>query len=61
VDEDFSDLFSNRGQPGWSAWRLALICVMQFLEELTDCQAAEAVRGRIDCSRGDKATKKPAE
>jgi transposase len=48
VDEDFADLYDNRGQPGWSAWRLALICVMQFLEDLTDRQAAEAVRGRID-------------
>jgi transposase len=29
-------------------WRLALITVMQFNEELPDRQAADAVRGRID-------------
>ena len=48
LDEDFADLYENRGQPGWSAWRLAMVCVMQFMEDLTDRQAAEAVRGRID-------------
>ena len=47
-DEDFADLYDQRGQPGWSAWRLAMACGMQFLEDLTDRQAAEAVRGRID-------------
>jgi transposase len=30
------------------AFRLALITVLQFLEELPDRQAADAVRGRID-------------
>jgi hypothetical protein len=25
ADEDVADLYDNRGQPGWSAWRLALI------------------------------------
>jgi transposase len=47
-NEDFAELYVHRGQPGWSAWRLALVCVMQFLEDLSDRQAAEAVRGRID-------------
>jgi len=47
-DQDFVDLYPDRGQPGWSAWRLAMVCVMQFMEDLTDRQAAEAVRGRID-------------
>jgi transposase len=47
-NEDFADLYIHRGQPGWSAWRLALVCVMQFVEDLSDRQAAEAVRGRID-------------
>lgn len=31
-----------------SPWRLALIPIMQFAENLTDRQAADAVRGRID-------------
>ena len=48
LDSDFADLYGNRGQPGWSPWRLALVIVMQFMEDLTDRQAAEAVRGRID-------------
>ncbi len=47
-DEDFKDLFSTRGQPAFSPWRLALITVMQFAEGLSDRQTAEAVRSRID-------------
>ncbi len=48
-DGDFQALFpSGQGQPAWSAWRLALITVMQYLEDLSDSQAAQAVRGRID-------------
>jgi transposase len=48
VDEQFEGLFPERGQPGESPWRLALITVMQFAEGLTDRQAADAVRGRLD-------------
>lgn len=48
-DEDFADLYSSQGQPGISAGQLALVSVMQFLEDLPDRQAADAVRGRIDC------------
>jgi transposase len=47
-DEDFLDLFSEKGQPAESAWRLALVMVMQYAEGLTERQAAEAVRTRID-------------
>jgi transposase len=47
-DEDFLDLFSQKGQPAESAWRLALVMVMQYAEGLTDRQAADAVRTRID-------------
>lgn len=47
-DKDFLDLFSEKGQPAESAWRLALVMVMQYAEGLTDRQAAEAVRTRID-------------
>ena len=47
-DEDFAALFPTRGQPAFSPWRLALITVMQFSEGLSDRQAAEAVRARID-------------
>ena len=39
VDEDFANLFSVKGQPAQSPWRLALICVMQYMENLSDRQA----------------------
>jgi transposase len=48
TDEQFASLFSERGQPAFSPWRLALISIMQFAEDLSDRQAANAVRGRID-------------
>ena len=48
IDEDFADLFSVQGQPAQSPWRLALICVMQSRSNLSDRQAADSVRGRID-------------
>jgi transposase len=47
-DADFADLFPKLGQPGLAPWRLALITVLQFRENLPDRQAAEAVRARID-------------
>src|SRR3954470_12583394 len=47
-DEDFRALYPTRGQPGLPPWRLALITVFQFLEHLSDRQAADAVRARID-------------
>jgi transposase len=48
ADSDFTALYSTRGQPAFAPWRLALITVMQFLENLSDRQAADAVRSRID-------------
>jgi transposase len=47
-DVDFSELYPRRGQPAFAPWRLALITVMQFLENLSDRQASESVRSRID-------------
>jgi transposase len=47
-DEDFEMLFPSEGQPAESPWRLALILVLQFAEGLSDRQAADAVRARID-------------
>ena len=47
-DEAFVEVFSNRGQPAECPWRLALVTIMQFAENLTDRQAADAVRSRID-------------
>ena len=48
TDDLFIDLYSEEGQPGWSPWRLALVTVMQFAENLSDRQAADAVRARLD-------------
>jgi transposase len=47
-DEDFAALFPAWGQPGLPPWRLGLVTIMQFRENLADRQAAEAVRARID-------------
>lgn len=47
-DEDFAHLFPRRGQPAMAPWRLALVTIMQFAEGLSDRQAADAVRARID-------------
>jgi transposase len=47
-DEDFVPLYAHTGQPGFTPWRLALVTIMQFRENLADRQAAEAVRARID-------------
>ena len=49
VDNDFAELFpASCGQSAISPAKLALITVMQFAEGLTDRQAADAVRSRID-------------
>ncbi len=47
-DPMFTPLFPRRGQPAEAPWRLALVTVMQYMEGLSDRQAAEAVRERID-------------
>jgi transposase len=47
-DASFRALFAVRGRPAERPWRLALVTVMQFAEGLSDRQAAEAVRARID-------------
>src|SRR4051794_25776698 len=45
-DEQFAALFPD--QPALSPARLALVTVLQFVEGLSDRQAADAVRGRSD-------------
>src|SRR5215510_10597921 len=47
-DADFAALFPAWGSPGLPPWRLALVTLMQFRENLADRQAAEAVRARND-------------
>lgn len=47
-DGHFASAFGVRGRPGYSPGQLALVSVLQFAEGLTDRQAADQVRGRID-------------
>lgn len=47
ADEAFVSAFADRGTPGWSPGRLALVTALQMVENLTDRQAAEAVRDKI--------------
>jgi transposase len=46
-DDDFAALFPLGGQPGLPPWRLALVTILPFRENLADRHAAEAVRARI--------------
>src|SRR5690349_18610356 len=47
-DELFTVVYAVEGQPALHPWQLALVSVMQFMENLSDRQAAQAVRARID-------------
>ena len=48
ADEQFISLFPKNGQPAECPWRLALVTLLQFGENLSDRRAADAVRSRID-------------
>lgn len=48
TDSEFAELFPYRGRPAEAPGTLALVTVIQFAEGLSDRQAGEAVRGRID-------------
>jgi transposase len=48
ADELFTPVYASEGQPALHPWQLALVSVMQFAENLSDRQAADAVRARID-------------
>src|SRR3954451_13201023 len=48
ADADFADLFSKLGRPALPPWRLALVTILQFREDLPDRRGGEAVRARID-------------
>jgi transposase len=48
ADVAFAAAYGVRGAPGISPAQLAMVTVLQFTENLTDRQAADAVRGRLD-------------
>ena len=47
-DAQFAALFARDGQPAAWPWRLALVTLVQFAENLSDRRAADAVRAHID-------------
>ena len=47
-DEAFAPAYGVRGKPGISPAQLAMVTALQFTENLTGRQAADAVRGRLD-------------
>ena len=47
-DADFAAAYPVRGKPGISPAQLAMVTVLQFCENLTDRQAADEARGRVD-------------
>src|SRR5215831_6536381 len=47
ADAEFAEAFGVTGPSGWSPGRLALVTVFQMAENLTDRQAAEAVRDKL--------------
>lgn len=47
-DEAFAEAFPARGRPAISPGALALVSVLQYAEGLTDRQAADQVRARMD-------------
>src|SRR5258708_35853228 len=55
-DDQFADLYPMDGQPAYAPWRLALVSIMQFAENLSDRQAADAAgwtdaTGCVGCHR----------
>ena len=48
TNRQFATLFSHPGRPAEAPAQRALITVRQFAEGLSDAQAADAVRARID-------------
>ncbi|MBC8039527.1 MAG: transposase [Opitutaceae bacterium] len=48
TNAEFATLFKKEGRPAEAPAHLALVTIMQFAEGLSDAQAADAVRSRID-------------
>src|SRR5713226_8525866 len=48
TDKQFVDLYPKGGSFAEAPWRVALVTIMQYMENYTDRQEASAVRTRID-------------
>ncbi|MSP11681.1 MAG: transposase [Chloroflexi bacterium] len=48
TDTDFTQLYAADGAPACSAALLALVTLLQFMEDLSDRATVDAVRGRIE-------------
>ena len=48
TDDLFAGLYVDQGRPVLAPWRLTLVTILQFAEGLSDRQAADSVRSRID-------------
>ena len=48
TENDIADLYPSKGQPACAPWRLALVTILQYRENLSDRAAADAVRARVD-------------
>lgn len=46
TDAEFAEAFEVRGRPGWSPGQLALVTMLQFVENLTDRAAVHRGRRR---------------
>jgi len=47
-NEDFADLYAREGKPAIPPYILAMVLIFQYMENLSDREAADAVRARID-------------
>ena len=56
-DTQFAPLFPSCGQPAEAPWRLALVTLLQFAENLSDRRAAEAGSIGSICSAWDWPTR----
>ncbi|HZG69257.1 MAG TPA: transposase [Herpetosiphonaceae bacterium] len=46
-NQHFAHLYAHAGKPALAPARLAVVTILQFMDDLSDTQAAEAVRDRI--------------
>jgi transposase len=52
-DEQFTAFYSKDGPPAEQPWRLAVMSVIQYMENYTERQAADALKTRIDLKYAD--------